>query len=423
MKSLLRLLPVCLLILTPSVSFAQQYLEMTNDYCVHLYEGENFNGKDIRFTIGENDHGTEHFSMPFGGEYIGSNKISSIRVGRGLKVTFYGRKYFGGGQELVLTQGNAPRLVNWDDQIQSIKYERVDIEQPRAEFFRYTGGYENNAIQTLGPGMYREKDGNLLKDNDFAMFSCQKGIIVRVWDKDDDSNTPGTGGVILSSPDVFKTERKMVNLRDFGLYDAISAISIEPAGYKITKAEIVGTPVTTKLGEQELGGQAVVKNSSPFPLTAKFNLERTFGETTTRSWSNATEVGIEVSAAVTVSAGTPGVASAETTSSITASLANTFTIGNDKSENTERKVSIGIDQEVPSGKAVRIIGLMAPTKVVTTYEYTWEATNGTTPKPTKKSKDTITMILQGDATFRSEGAGDVPVVTGVTELEVIKADK
>ena len=212
----------------------------------------------------------------------------------------------------------------------------------------------------------------------------------------------------------------MVSLADFELKDKISAISIEPAGYKITKIEVVGTPVTTDLGEQELGAQALVKNASPFPLTANFNLQRTFGETIARSWSNATEVGIEASASVTVSGGLPGVGTAEATASLTSRLANTFTIANDKSEINERQISIGINQEVPSGKAVRIIGLMAPKKVVTTYEYTWEANNGSPSAPVKKSTDTVTMILQGDATYRSEGAGDVPVVTGVKEVEITK---
>ncbi len=420
MKSLLRLLTVCLLTLTPSFALAQQYLEMTDDYGVHLYEGENFNGKNVRFNIGVNDHHTEDFRMPFGGEHIGTNKISSIRVGRGLKVTFYAKRYMQGDKSLVLFPGNAPRLLDWDDKIASIRYERIDINEPLVEFFRKTGGYKGNAIQTLGIGMYRAIDGNLLRNDDFAMFSCQKGVIVRVFENDDASAKVGEGGVLLSQSDVFKSGRSMVSLADFGLKDKISAISIERAGYKITKIEMVGTPVTTDLGEQELGAQALVKNASPFPLKANFNLQRTFGETIARSWSNATEAGIEATASVTVSAGVPGVGTAEATKSLTARLANTFTIGNDKSEINERQVSIGIEQEVPSGKAVRIIGLMAPKKVVTTYEYTWEANNGSPSAPTKKSKDTITMILQGDATYRSEGAGDVPVVTGVKEVEITK---
>ena len=422
MKFLLRLLIVCLLVLTPSFALAQN----ANDYEVQFYEDSHYKGGQAGFSFSgfspnEKIHRMEDVTKGyFGQKFIGTDTISSIKVGRGVKVTMYVKKYFQGGKELVLFPGNTPRLLDWSDEIQSIKFERIELNQPVAEFFQKTGGYENNPVQTLGVGIYRFKNGNLLADDDFAMFSCQKGIIVRVFENDDDSNTPGAGGVIISDNDVFKNGRTLLSLADFGLKDKISAISIEPAGYKITKIEMVGTPVTTDLGEQELGAQALVKNASPFPLKANFTLQRTFGETIARSWSNATEVGIESSASVTVSGGLPGVGSAEATASLTARLANTFTIASDKSEVNERQVSIGIEQEVPSGKAVRIIGLMTPKKVVSTYEYTWEANNGSTSAPIKKSTDTVTMILQGYATYRSEGAGDVPVVTGVEEVEITK---
>lgn len=426
MKSLLRLLPVCLLILTPSLALAQ----WAADYSIELYEGTNYSGKNVTFNIGVNDHYTEDFRIPGGGEYIGTDKISSIKVGRGLRVTFYGRRHMLGGQGLVLFRGNTPRLLHWDDQIASIKYERIDqkdIDQPWAEFFQKTGGYDNNPVQSLGIGFYRAKDGNFLEDNDFAMFSCQKGIIVRVFEDDDDSNKPGDGGVIISHPDVFRTGRSMVSLVDFGLKDKISAISIEPAGYKITKTELVSdgqpNPVRTKLDGQDTSGILVVKNASPFPLKSKMQLSQTFTETIQRSWSNATLAGIEATASVSVTGGVPGGPSATASASLSAKLENTFTIGNDKSEGVEQQVTFDAEQEVPSGKSVRIIGVITPEQLVYRYKYTWEANNGSASAPIRTTTDTVTMKLKGSATTRSEGAGDVPIVTGVTELEVIKTDK
>ncbi|MCI4669999.1 MAG: beta/gamma crystallin-related protein [Bacteroidia bacterium] len=286
---------------------------------VKVYEHEGFRGKSKELKEGE------YASMS---SIIGNDKISSLRVPEGYYIRIYADSGFR-GRNIPLFQGNYNDIPNWNDRISSIKVFKHDSRIfPIVQFFVHSNyGGQHQTLAATGP---QSNYNQPFFDND--SISSMKV-------------PQGTKVVLYTDVDFKGTKREFAagnypSLSTFGWNDRVSSIQIINPGLELVHIEYL-EEITVPNGNPVALSSAIV-NESDVTQKAVMVLTKELSESSTRSFSNSTMIGISVSS--TAKVGISGPLSAEVSTTITSTLENTFTIGEE--DTVSETVSFGQSLEV-----------------------------------------------------------------------------
>lgn len=286
---------------------------------VKVYEHENFKGKSKEIQVGE------HPSMS---SFLGNDKISSLQVPKGHYIRIYTDSGFR-GRNIPLFEGNYADIPHWNDRISSIKVFKHDTHIfPIAEFFIHSNyGGQRQALAATGPQT----------DYNQPFFE---------YDSISSMKVPEGVKVVLYKDAEFKGSKQEFGpgnypkLSTFGWNDKVSSIQIINPNLELVHIEYL-EEITVPNGNPVALSSAIV-NESSVQQKAVMALTKELSESSTRSFSNSTMVGLSVS--ITATVGTTGPISSEVSTTITSTLENTFTIGEE--DTTTETVSFGQSLEV-----------------------------------------------------------------------------
>lgn len=369
------------------------------DNAVQLFSNKNFDAPSGNITydlpFGEN----EKLIYSFEGA-LGNDNISSVIVGKGVKVTLYKDPAMG-GDKLVLYPGEYKDFSMdfgdnpWNDKVSSLKIQR--LSDPNLPLIKLT--YYSGFTQMIGlDGVDEFKDDwCLLRDNDVEYADIPAAYKVTFFDnfryEGNSNKEPIKGG-----------DGVRVRMDDFGLRASVSSIKIEWNKFKLTKVEMIKT--SAKARELDTFSMPMAadtechNNSSTSTMTCKKHLESTYNATATTSWENSTTVGITATTTVKGEAGVAGVSSTSVEASLALSIANEFAFGKTDAKEMGQTVADDVEIQVPPGGAVGFTLDVKPVEIEydVTYTYSSVDDNG---NPDGKGAN---KVVKGKMTVKSATA-------------------
>ncbi|AEF55307.1 beta and gamma crystallin [Marinomonas posidonica IVIA-Po-181] len=293
---------------------------------VELYKDANFNGTRRDFEEGE---------YPSIGDI--DNKVSSLKVGAGWYVELYPGTGFRGDKVVLFTgeYGILPSTISngqisiWNDQISSMKVRKHYPEvYPLVRFYEHANftGFEQNLA---GTEEVTEYPSPFLMNDSLTSLKVPEGCSVVLY-KDTDFRG--------SSLELGAGEHY---LGHYGFNDLVSSMKIRRANLELIGIEYTSQEEIYAGRPISISGSCISKSSVDQVYTVE--LKKTLSSSISRSWSDSTMNGIEVSE--TASMTVEGVAVSGTISTtISRQLENTFTVGEEEitSETAEYGQSVSI---------------------------------------------------------------------------------
>jgi len=315
-----------------------------------------------------------------------NDAISSIKVGKGIKVHLYRDSHGGSNGSddnyLVLYEGSCVKLLSYNDAISSMRIYKVNDNTPLTKFYYDGTRASNDACQTLGPGDY--KSNNLLQNDAISGITNDSRLRLVLYK---DNNFSGSA---LN----FDKNNDNGNLGALGFNDAISSIKVILVNYAILDV-IFSEGVSQKSGASQLGTSQTVSNkNNNSSATMRVDVSTTFDNTITTSWSNTTTLGLSVTKSWGVEAEVPGGGSASSSTSITASIENSFQFGKETSKSKGATIAGGIDVEVPAGSTKKVTMIVQPMKMLMDVTYVYAPIIDETKKVTNDDPNTWIKVTE-----------------------------
>ncbi len=341
---------------------------------IRVYEHEHFKGKSRDVIVGE---------YPSVSSIIGNDKISSLRVMAGYYVRIYADSGFR-GRNIPLFQGNYDDIPNWNDRISSIKVFKHDTYVfPLIQFYTNSNfGGQHQTLAATGP---------------------ETGYNQPFFDNDSISSiiVPAGAKVILFADVDYKGSKTEFepgvypNLKTYGWNDKVSSVKLLAPTLELVKIEYLeeislpnGAPIALSDATQ---------NASDFPQKSTLKLSRQITESSTRSWSNSTMVGLSISNTVTAGVDT-GVLSAQVSTTITATLENTFTIGEEETKSETFTFEKIVEVDVPPHSIGKATLMLTPERYQVKVRYTFQVA-GTDKQVTEDALIMVEAYSRGEATI------------------------
>jgi len=337
---------------------------------ITIYEHANFKGKKDNLKTGDYPtlkanpairptiHGVD--SVPT----IGIDRLSSVKVEPGTYAEFFITQGFRDGS-FILFEGDYPNFGSQNDRIDAIKVFDHDEEIfPIIEFYEghnFTSFQQNLA----GTGQVTNFDSPFFRQDVFSSVKVPKGVTVTLF-RDQFQKGPS----LTLEPGDYP------NLGIFGFSNVVSSLQIRQSNLEVTNIEYVS--LATKDGEPVLI-DSIAQNGSNLEQQVNLSLETTYEETFTRSFSNSTLFGLEIS--TTTSAGVEfGPLSASIEQTITTTFENTFTFGKEESKTKTINISKELSINIPPGNIARAVMTLTPQQATIEAIYTLrlKGTNKTT---------------------------------------------
>ncbi|MEW7279337.1 hypothetical protein ABW636_12155 [Aquimarina sp. 2201CG1-2-11] len=337
---------------------------------ITIYDQAQFKGKNDNLETGEYPtlnpnptirpiiHGTD--SIPS----IGIDKLSSAKVEPGTYAEFFITQGFRDGS-FILFEGEYPHFGKQNDRIDAIKVFNHDKTIfPIIEF--YEGNNFTKFQQNLaGTGQVTNFDSPFLRHDIFSSVKVPKGVTVTLF-RDQFQQGPS----LTLEPGDYP------NLSIFGFNDVISSLQIIQNNLEVTNIEYISR--VTKDGEPILI-DSVAQNGSDLEQQVNLTLETAYEETFTRSFSNSTLFGLEISTTSNVGVEL-GPLSASVEQTITTTFENTFTFGEEESKTKTITISKGLNINIPPKNIARAVMTLTPQQATIEAIYTLrlKGTNKTT---------------------------------------------
>lgn len=352
---------------------------------ITIYEHKNFEGKKDKLGTGEyptlsgnkeirpNIFGTE------GVPTIGIDKLSSVKIEPGTYAEFFITQGFRDGS-FILFEGEYPHFGSNDNKIDAIKvFDHDEKIFPIIEFYdgaNFTGFQQNLA----GTGQVTNFDAPFFKHDIFSSVKVPTGVTVTLFE-----HSLQQGRSLTLEPGDYP------NLSIFGFNNIVSSIQITQNNLEVTNIEYISQK--SKEGEP-IFIESIAQNSSDLDQQVSLTLEKSYEESFTRSFSNSTLFGLEIS--TTASVGVElGPVSSSVEQTITTTFENTFTFGKDESKTKTITVSKGLNVNIPPNRIAKAVMTLTP------QEATIEAIYTLRLKGTKKTTKQNVIIESKSASVGS----------------------
>lgn len=328
------------------------------------------------------------------------NTISSIKVGKNLKVTLFNDPnqnrekpyivlYPGEYKDLRMDYDGNP----WNDKISSIKVEK--LSDPNLPLIKLTygrsGGIFTQMIGLDGNEEFKKVDSLLLND-DLISAEVPPEYKVTFYPDSEYGGRPNTEPV----------SGRTVNMSEFGLKDKVSSIKIEWNKYKLDKVDMKELSRTNLNAEEApiTVGDGKIDNPSAATSSIEEAFETTYTSSATTSWENTTSVGFTYTQTVKAEAAVPGLGSAGAETSFAASIANEFAFGKQETRTQEKKITKSITVSAPPYSSIGVYFEIIPTEVEYDVTYTYVSVDDK-GEPDKKGKD---RVIKGKMKVKSPGS-------------------
>lgn len=277
---------------------------------ITIYQHVDFKGK--KAVLAEDEYPTSQ---------IGNDQISSVKIPEGFYAMFYKDSGFR-GPKMVLFEGDYSSLPGWNDKISSIKVLKQNSNiDPLVTF------YENNHFkgykQSLaGIGQETSYPSPFLKHDAISSLKIPEGVRVVLYEH----SKFGGKSLELGPGD-------HPSLKVYGFNDIASSVKLIRSDLELVNIKY-DNEVTTPAGEP-IGIEGRVVSDSSQEQSYALNLTKEIESSITRSWSETTLVGLEVSVTTGVEAEV-GLITTSASTTISTKLEQSFTIGE---EETHSEVS------------------------------------------------------------------------------------
>ncbi|UII20747.1 beta/gamma crystallin-related protein [Fulvivirga ligni] len=338
---------------------------------VTIYRDVKFKGRKAELGIGE------YARIP-----IGNDSISSIKVKDGFFVKFYRDSGFRGPYRVIFA-GDYTSIPNWNDKISSIEVFEHDTDLfPLIQFYEHIG-FKGFKQSLAGVGQSSDYAFPFLKNDTISSMKVPVGTAVVLY-KDKHMK----GGHREFDPGDYD------NLKTFGFNDNVSSIKILQPDLELIKIEYTDIVSTPTGGTITLFDETT--NLTDKDQVSHLVLENEISQSITRSFSRSTMVGISISKTATVGV-SKGPVSAELSSTITATLENTFTIGEEETKTETDAFKKEVTVTIPPKSIGKVMMMLSPQKTKITAIYTFAL---------KESKKTFEqeVIIEVDSVQKGEAS-------------------
>lgn len=301
---------------------------------ITIYDGGNFTGHNTTLEAGK------YPVLPT----LGLDRLSSVKVEPGTYAEFFITQGFRDGS-FILFAGDYPSLGSANNKIDAVKVFDHDADIfPIIEFYdgiNFTGLRQNLAAT----GQVTEFNAPFIQHDLFSSVKVPRGVTVTLFR---DSNQKG--------PSLTLEPGDYHDLRIFGFNNIVSSIRIVQDQLEVTNIEYISQ--VAREGEPVLI-ESTAQNGSSLQQQANLVLETAYEETFTRSFSNSTLFGLEISSTTEVGV-EAGPLSASVSQTITATFEKTFTFGKEETQSKVVTVSKGLSVNIPPEKIAKAVMVLTP---------------------------------------------------------------
>lgn len=284
----------------------------------------------------------------------GIDKLSSIKVKPGTYAEFFITQGFRDGS-FILFAGDYPSLPSVDNKIDAVKVFDHDPDMfPIIEFYNgynFTGFQQNLA----GTGQTTNFDSPFIVHDFVSSVKVPEGVTVTLFEHPDQK-----GRSLTLEPGDYP------NLSIFHFNNIASSIQIVQNNLEVVNIEYV--TIASQDGEPILI-ESIAQNGSSLEQQANLTLETAYEETFTRSFSNSTLFGLEISRTATIGV-SKGPLTASLSQTITATFENTFTFGREETKSRTVTVSKGLNINIPPENIAKAVMVLTPRRATIKAIYT-----------------------------------------------------
>lgn len=275
---------------------------------------------------------------------VGIDKVSSIKVQPGTYAEFFITQGFRDGS-FILFAGDYPILPKVDNKIDAVKVFDHDPNMfPIIEFYNGTNftGFQQNLAAT---GKVTNFNAPFITHDFVTSVKVPEGVTLTLFEHADRKGRSLT----LEAGDY-------PHLGIFGFDNIASSLQVVQNNLEVVNIEYVD--IASEDGEPILI-ESIAQNGSSLQQEVNLNLETAYEETFTRSFSNSTLFGLEISRTSTIGV-SKGPLTASLSQTITATFENTFTFGREETKSKTITVSKGLNINIPPEKIAKAIMVLTP---------------------------------------------------------------
>ncbi len=319
---------------------------MTNS--ITIYADPDFKGKSTTLTIGD---------YPNISYNPGDDKISSVAVAKDWYVQLFEHPGFR-GNSIFLFEGGAKKLPGWDDRISSLKVFKYPgnflplvefFEHPKCEGFR----------QTLAcPGQSMAFDYPFVRDDKITSIKVPEATRIIIY-KD-----PGLKG------DSYELGQGEHDLRHYGFDDCISSVEIVRTNLTLVNVEYSEESERANNGTPKALVE-IGNNDSDQTHVIEVQLTNSQSSTVTRIWNQASTLGNSVSLSTSAQVSN-GIISSEISTTITSTMEETITVGEEESATETTTFQKAVHMTVPPRHTAKATIMLTPKTYVVNAYYTFK---------------------------------------------------
>jgi hypothetical protein len=322
--------------------------------------------------------------------------ISSAKIGKGIKATFYHKKGLN-SWKLNLYRGSYKSFRDWDNSVASLKLEKVDPTLPLAKLHYSNGDFQTLAV--TGEGEYVE-DPNFLVTDGAISIDVPAEYTVKLYQH------PNYEGWTHSNP----LEEGTHTMSSVGLEKNLSSLKLAWKDYTLKSMKLGNGELQKEYPEEALAGTIDAVNDSSAVTTSEQELKSTYESSYTTSWENETTAGLTISNTVSAEVEGPGV-KASMERSIALEIANSFSFGKSETSTQGQEVTVKGGVTLQPGQAVKLQIVTFPVEEKFDVTYTYSPDNGNGPDKIIKGS-----IFVKKASRSSIRATDIGKMEGVKNM-------
>lgn len=311
---------------------------------IKIFDGANFTGRNDTLETGN------YPVLPT----LGIDRLTSVIVEPGTYAEFFITQGFR-DTSFLLFEGEYPSLGSVNNNVDAVKVFDHDPDIfPIIEF--YVGPNFTEIQQNLAAtGQVTNFDAPFLREDVFSSVKVPEGVTLTIFR---DRNQAG--------PSLTLESGEYHDLRIFGFNNVASSIQIVQNNLEVTNIEYIsevssdGDPILI---------ESTAQNGSSLQQQANLSLETAYEERFTRSVSNSTLFGLEISRTATVGV-QAGPLSASLSQTVTVAFENTFTFGREETTSRTITVSKGLLVNIPPENIAKAVMTLTPRRSTIEAIYT-----------------------------------------------------
>jgi hypothetical protein len=356
---------------------------------VIFYEDASFSGRSGSHSFASNQ---SMYEIPSHiGLKINNDAMSSLKVGKGVKLTIFNDKGFGGGQ-IVFCEGEYATLpCNWNDYMSAFRMEKINAKfNPTVKLFSDygQGKWQKENLSSITIGEWNTE--NICNDA-ISAIELPAGLEMTIYEHNGYKGREYT----FTKPGTYVMD-------EYGMNDAVSSIKIRRTEYVLKSVEFKNRNVINQNENQTLETKSTLQNKTKTVVKDIVKINKSYEHTISLTNETSNTVGTELGVSVTTGAKPLGIGV-----EIEVSLIQKYEHNWMNSETKEEKIvevfekAVEVEVEPNSKTTVNIIA----TPVIVEYDVitTYSPKSGFGPEFTEQTKVQMKYAQNFDAAVNKGG--------------------